>query len=116
VLRPPGSGTADAPRALAISAQFLKRNPVHQLTLAGHELVVVTSPAGANRVYRLATGRRFMRLRPDQRLEDAEGGSWLVAEEALVSEANGERAPRVPARRSFWFGWFAQYPDTELVR
>jgi hypothetical protein len=22
---------------------------------------------------------------------------------------------RLPARRAFWFGWFAQFPDTELV-
>lgn len=116
VLRTPGSGAAEARHPLAISAQFLKRNPVHHLSLAGQELVVVTSPAGANRVYRIATGTRFTRLRPDQRLEDARGGSWLVAEDALVSESSAERAPRVPARRSFWFGWFAQYPDTELVR
>lgn len=116
LLRAPASGPGEPRRPLAISAQFLRRHPVYQLTLAGQELVVVTSRAGANRVYRLAAARRFTRLRPDNRLRDAEGGSWLVAEDALVVEADGERAPRLPAQRAFWFGWYAQFPDTELVR
>jgi len=35
-----------------------------------------------------------------------------------VPEGEGGAAPlaRLPARRAFWFGWFAQFPDTELVR
>jgi len=116
LLRPADSGPGEPRRPLAISAQLLKRHPVHHMTFAGHELVVVTSPAGANRVYRLAAGRRFIRLRPDGRLQDAQGASWLVAEDALVAESNGERAQRLPAQRAFWFGWYAQFPDTELVR
>jgi hypothetical protein len=115
LLRPPGSGPGDPRHALAISAAFLKRNRVHHVSFAGYELVVVTSPAGANRVYHIAAGRRFT-LRPDGRLEDAQGGRWLAAEDALVSEPDGERAPRLPAQCAFWFGWYAQFPDTELVR
>jgi hypothetical protein len=33
-----------------------------------------------------------------------------------VNQATGEPRPRVPARRAFWFGWFAQFPETELVK
>ncbi len=25
-------------------------------------------------------------------------------------------APRVSAQRAFWFGWYAQFPDTLLVK
>ena len=24
--------------------------------------------------------------------------------------------PRVAAQRAFWFGWYAQYPDTTLIK
>ena len=48
-------------------------------------------------------------------MSDAKGGRWTVAADALVG-ASGERLARVPARRAFWFGWIAQYPDTVLIR
>jgi hypothetical protein len=113
----PAAGAASgAPgRSLAISVDFLKRNPVHHLTLAGQELVAVTSAAGANRVYAPAPGTRFVRQAADA-LADARGRRWRIGEEALVSEDDGQAAPRVAARRAFWFGWHAQFPDTELVR
>ena len=38
-------------------------------------------------------------------------------EDVLEGEAPGTRVlPRVAAPRAFWFGWYAQYPDTGLVR
>lgn len=113
LLREPDAGP-DAPRrALAIAARFLERRRLHALRFAGHELVVVTSRQGANRVY-AAAGRRFAREAGDGRLEDADGGLWRVTETALVAE-DGATLPRVPARRAFWFGWRAQFPDTQLV-
>ena len=39
-----------------------------------------------------------------------------MSEDALVLEDDaGERLARVPAQRAFWFGWYAQFPDTELI-
>jgi hypothetical protein len=113
----PAAGSAGTERrALAIAADFLRKNPVHAVSFAGHDLLVVTSPDGANRVYE-AAGRRFARRLDAGRLADVEGRAWRVTEEALVPEAD-DLAPlaRVPARRAFWFGWQAQFPDTELVR
>ena len=26
------------------------------------------------------------------------------------------RLPRVAAQRAFWFGWYAQFPETELIK
>lgn len=75
---------------------------------------MLTTANGANRVYESA-GVRFVRRAPDGRLEDSSGVAWRVSEEALESAGDGRRLPRVPARRAFWFGWFAQFPGTELV-
>jgi hypothetical protein len=115
LLRPPGADAAAARRPLAIFADFLRKNPVHHLSFAGHDLVVVTSPEGASRVY--ASGKtRFARQHPEGRLEDAQGRGWRITEDGLISETGNGRFPRVPARRAFWFGWYAQFPDTGLVR
>ena len=44
---------------------------------------------------------------------DDSGTVWEVTEEALVSTADSSQTlPRIPTHMSFWFGWFAFYPDT----
>jgi Protein of unknown function (DUF3179) len=105
-----------APEALAISEKFLrkKENRVFHARLGGRELVVITSREGANRVYE-AGDTRFEGLAADGSVLDSSGGAWTLSEDALAS-AGGETRPRVAARRSFWFGWHAQYPDTTLIR
>lgn len=117
LLEPAGSpGTS--PMALAISAKFLARNPIHHVAFAGRSLVVVTSPRGANRVY-ATDGRRFARAGSEGELKDESGNRWSVTEESLRQAsltAAPSSFPRLPARRAFWFGWQAQFPDTELVR
>ena len=102
-----------AEEVLAISARFLQKNPVFRTELAGHRLTVLTNPAGANRVF--ATGdRRFEQLSENGRAVDATGRAWEVTEDALVLE--DVRLERVPAYRAFWFGWFAQFPETALIK
>jgi hypothetical protein len=102
-------------RALALSIDFLKRNPVYHHSFAGHDLVVITTPDGANRVYESGASR-FARRLSGGRIEDRDGRVWRVEEEALVLEGGDAARPRVPARRAFWFGWYAQFPDTGLVK
>lgn len=118
LLRPPGAAQ-DAPRqALALSRRFLEKNRLHALRFAGNELLVVTSRAGASRVY-ATHGRRFVRETGPGTLVDDAGHGFRLTEDALVPDppASGLAAlPRVPARVAFWFGWYAQFPDTELVR
>jgi len=114
LLRPAGAGPHAARLPLAIAVRFLVRNPVHQLSYAGRELVVLTSARGANRVYD-AGGHRFLRLTADG-VQDADGRRWRIGEDALTS---GDPAvpprPRVAAGRAFWFGWYAQFPETRLI-
>jgi hypothetical protein len=51
------------------------------------------------------------------RLTDARGNSWRVTEEAVIDEREASRRlPRLAAARAFWFGWYAQFPDTMLIR
>jgi len=99
---------------VAIAADFLARHPVYHVRLAGHDLVVVTSAEGANRVYD-AGRERFRVRRPDGGVEDGEGAVWRASEQALEAP-DGRRLRRIAAHRAFWFGWYAQYPDTLLVK
>ena len=100
---------------LAVSAEFLAKNRVFHHTFGGRQLVIVTSPAGANRVYD-AADISFVRPAASGAVVDTEGRRWRVTEAALVLESDErQQLPRLPAQRAFWFGWFAQYPDTALV-
>ncbi len=108
------AASADGEREpLAVSARFLQRNRVFATELAGRTLTIVTSRAGANRVF--DTGdRRFERLVDDERVVEDNGEVWQVTEDALV--AGAVRLRRVPAFRAFWFGWVAQFPGTKLIK
>jgi hypothetical protein len=76
--------------------------------------VVLTDASGANRVYE-ATGIRFESWDGEASARDRLGRGWKVGEDGLSGPA-GERLKRLPAHRAFWFGWYAAYPDTGLVR
>jgi hypothetical protein len=106
------SGGLEVP--VALSVDLLKRQSIFHFEAAGTEFVVVTTPAGANRVYR-AGEHTFRRIQADGFVADASGMTWRVTEDALVATNRPEqRLPRQPAQRAFWFGWYAQYPSTML--
>ena len=110
VLRPELIGS-DA-RPVAISVERLRREPVFSFEAAGRSFVVITSRGGSNMLFE--RGRHTFRARaPDGSLRDTAGGRWSVTADGLLSET-GERLARIPAHRAFWFGWVAQYPQTEL--
>ena len=101
---------------LAITARFLAANRVFHHRFAGLNLVVVTSAAGANRVFD-AGDTRFVEPAGNDEITDDAGRVWRVTEDALVLASDaGVRRARLPAQRAFWFGWYAQFPDTELIR
>lgn len=104
---------------VAIDARLLRRQPVYALDVAGRRFVVVTSRAGANRVYALGSSdTAFQSRRPDEdSVLDGAQRRWRLTEEALVRDDDSDaRLPRVAAQRAFWFGWRAQYPNTALVQ
>jgi hypothetical protein len=44
---------------------------------------------------------------------DETGQPWQVTEEALIGPA-GEHAPRLGGHLSYWFGWYAFFPNGEV--
>lgn len=99
---------------LALSARFLARNPVYHDRAGKTGFVVLTDPSGANRVYE-APAIRFARWDGAAAAFDVSGREWTVGESAMVA-GDGRRLERLPAHRSFWFGWYAQFPQTRLVK
>ena len=114
-VKPRGFGD---PQAVAITASFLRKNRVFHFDAGGRRLLVVTSAQGANRVYDVGDHAVvFQGGDSDLRLTDARGNSWRVTEEAVIDEREASRRlPRLAAARAFWFGWYAQFPDTMLIR
>jgi hypothetical protein len=110
-----GEGESAQTTPVAIAVSFLERNPVHGMGVGSRRLVIVTSPGGANRVYD-AGEQTFVRRLDDGTLEDDQGRTWRVTEQALVTDADAAPRARVPAQRAFWFGWYNQYPETLLVK
>ena len=105
----------DAPgEQLAIRVGFLAGNRVYHDALGEVEFVVLTDRSGASRVYESA-GYRFTRWDAASTAWDEGGLQWKVGEDALVGP-DAERLERLPAHRAFWFGWYARYPETRLVR
>jgi hypothetical protein len=99
---------------LAIAAQYLERNPVYQARAGATDFVVFTDRSGANRVFD-AAGVRFTSWDGRARAVSQDGRAWTLTESALTAD-NGERKARLAAHRAFWFGWYAQFPQTRLVK
>ena len=115
-LRLRGGGAEQKAQPVAIAAGFLLQRPVYHVDLAEPHLVIITSPAGANRAYQSGQ-QQFVSLEKDGRMRDAKGRFWIVGEDGLQATFDrGLRLPRVPAHRAFWFGWYAQHPDTLLIK
>ena len=65
----------------------------------------------------MARGHRFRKKVRAGFVQDQQGRQWKVSEEALILQPDAIVAlPRVPAHRAFWFGWYAQFPDTKLIK
>jgi hypothetical protein len=100
----------------AVATEFLESRPVYHLTIDSRDLVVLTTENGANRVFAVDS-YRFESLAPENRVIDSDGQSWAIEEDWLTAEFDaGLRLPRVSGHRAFWFGWFAQHPETVLIR
>ena len=108
----PSSGAGDR-QPVAISTEFLEDNRVYPFEVDGRSYVAITSEKGANRVFE-AGEVRFRRDDDSDRIRDRGGRRWRVSEDALVS--GDDRLGRVTANRAFWFGWYAQFPETRLIK
>jgi hypothetical protein len=105
---------ADTP-PFAISTRLLGEQPVFHMDGGGTNVVVVTSAAGASRAYASAT-YRFTATDGNDTVHDDGGREWVAEEDFLVAKFDSSvRLPRLAGHRAFWFGWYAQHPDTVLL-
>lgn len=104
-----GHGGSRVP--VALSAAFLKKSPAYVFEAGGRNFIAITTEQGANRIY---AGAPRLTATAAGALRDDRGREWRATESSLETE--GESYPRIPARRTFWFAWFAQFPNTILVR
>ncbi|MGE3843284.1 MAG: DUF3179 domain-containing protein [Vicinamibacterales bacterium] len=113
VMRLPGGPSGLLP--VAIDIRLLRKHPVYAFSAGARHYVVVSDRSGANRVF--SVGDRWPEQTDTARIVDTQGRRWRLTEDALVPDgaSPGEVAPRVSAQRAFWFGWFAQFPDTLLL-
>jgi hypothetical protein len=106
---------ADSAPPFAISVDFLRTRPVFHVAVDDANLVVLTSTGGANRVYASDT-YRFVQTDSDTAVRDTQGRDWIVSEDSLDATFDPSvHLPRVSAHRAFWFGWYAQHPNTVLI-
>lgn len=105
---------SDTSATLAIYEGYLRKHPVHHDRVGKHSFVVLTDRTGANRVYNAAPVQ-FVHYDGDRSVTDKQGAAWQLTEDALIAK-DGRRLKRLPANRAFWFGWYAAYNDTRLVK
>ncbi len=103
---------ADSPKAYSLEA--LQETPVVNDTLGGQELVITFNPlAEAARTYERA-GHNFTPTQDPDVVLDEDGVQWRVEETGLVKSDGTETLARLPGQVSYWFGWVAFHPDTEI--
>lgn len=104
-------GSVDKP--IAFESAFLVANPIYHHQYAGVNVVIVTDSSGAHRAY--DSGEIIIAsIKDDTTVVDNAGMEWNVTTDALVSTAD-QKLRRLPSHNVFWFGWYAQHPDTKLV-
>jgi len=98
---------------LAITAKYLAQHRVYHDRTGQTNFVVLTDESGANRVYESGDAR-FVSW-DGSVARDGAGKFWKV-EEAQLTGPDGKTLKRLAAHRSFWFGWYSQFPRTRLVK
>ena len=114
-----GVNIGEAQKAYPVSVLQVER--VVNDTLGETNVVVLGSEISqAAKAYERGD-QEFSRVEGDastgvpMKLVDKNGQVWDVTEEALVNASDASQTlPRIPTHSSFWFGWYAFYPETEL--
>ena len=102
----------------AYPLEILAQEPVINDSLGGVSIVVVTPDMGTGTRAYQRDSQSFVELREEVGtailLDDA-GQRWRLEEDGLVpAQEATEPLPRLLSRDSYWFGWYAFYPATEV--
>lgn len=105
----------DHPKAYPLEVVGKKR--VVNDVVGGRNLVILadsetrTARAYERRDYNFSVGKTAREI-----VEQQTGEVWQVHEEQLGNARTGEHLPRLGGHVSYWFGWYAFYPGTEVYR
>lgn len=101
-------------RSLAYPLRALGKQSLINDAFNGKNLLVIAAAENmAVRVY--ARGEaEFLEKRSGNRLLDSEGNEWEIAEEHLRRSDGAITLPRLPGHLSFWFGWYAFFPESAV--
>jgi hypothetical protein len=114
------------PKAYVFALQLKGQPKAYPLEVLSQERVVNDTLAGVNLTILANTATRTARAyerheysfvsgdTPTSVVEQRSGETWQVQEEYLVNPSTGERLPRLGGHVSYWFGWYAFYPSTEV--
>jgi Protein of unknown function (DUF3179) len=84
-------------------------------TLGGVNLVIVADATTRTaRAYERGTHTFSPGTSPGTVMDTKSGTAWQVKEEHLADPDGKEKLPRLGGHVSFWFGWYAFYPATEV--
>jgi hypothetical protein len=99
----------------AYPLEVLEKKGVVNDTLAGVNLTIIADTATRTvRAYERGAYTFAPGGAPTAIIEQKSGEVWRAEEEQLVNSRNGERLPRLGGHVSYWFGWYAFYPKTEV--
>lgn len=103
--------------ATAYPLDTLSENPVINDRVGILDLVVTFDPdSGLTRSYERGD-RTFTRGQNSGELLDDSGVMWIEGEDGLeASDGSGTVLERVTGLESFWFGWFAFRPHSQIFR
>ena len=99
---------------LAISSNFLRRNPIYSTKIGAIIFTVFTDESGAHRVYK-TNGNTFKAYNRKSTVRDKNDMEWKLTETKMISN-KGDTLPRIPTHNAFWFGYQAAFPDVKLIR
>jgi hypothetical protein len=99
----------------AYPLDILDKKKVLNDTLGGVNLVILADAATRTaRAYERGAHTFAPGSTPLSVVEQKNEEIWQVQEEQLVNTKTNERLPRLGGHVSYWFGWYAFYPKTEV--
>jgi hypothetical protein len=121
--------TSGEPVRLAIDLDFLRKHPLYTFSRSTQQVVdparmsmmIITSPEGAFRVYRMIPPRSFPAQPFGPTFVDDMGVMWRMAEGELTTlflPAGRTLVffDRLPAPRVSWLAWHDYFPDSLIIR
>ena len=97
---------------LAISKNHLRKNPIIHERINGQSIVIISYDKKLPRAY-LVRDETFLKVNGNT-VKDDKQREWQFREDCLIYK--NRKLDRIPSHEVFWFGWFAQYPHTRLLK